>query len=115
MAGRLRLDFKANVPPEVMVEVGRSIKRQVEEKNQQLVIQISPDLPKVWADRTHVLQVLTNLVSNSYKYTPAGGQMLVTVEASENRWDAVGSRRVVHLWVQDNGIGVTEEDQKKIF
>ena len=115
MTGHLRLDFKAIVLPEVIEEVWWSIKRPVEEKNQQLVIQISPDLPKVWADRTHVLQVLTNLVSNAYKYTQAGGQVLVTVEAGENRWDAVGSRRVVHLWVQDNWIGITEEDQKKIF
>jgi signal transduction histidine kinase len=114
-AGRLRLDFTAIVLPEVMEEVGRSIKRQVEEKSQRLVIQISPDLPKVWADRTRVLQVLTNLISNAYKYTPAGGQVLVASEACENRWDAGGSRRVVHLWVQDNGIGITEEDQKKIF
>ena len=69
----------------------------------------------MWADRTRVLQVLTNLVSNAYKYTPAGGQGLVAAEASENHWDAVGSRQVVHFWVQDNGIGITEEDQKKIF
>jgi signal transduction histidine kinase len=114
-AGRLRLDFTAIVLPEVMEEVGRSIKRQVEEKSQQLVIQISPDLPKVWADRTRVLQVLTNLISNAYKYTQAGGLVLVASEVCENRWDAGGSRRVVHLWVQDNGIGITEEDQKKIF
>ncbi len=60
-------------------------------------------------------QVLVNLVSNAHKYTPAGGEIEVAAERCPNEWDANGAAEVVHIWVKDNGIGITEEDQRKIF
>jgi signal transduction histidine kinase len=60
-------------------------------------------------------QVLTNLVSNAHKYTPEGGTILLGAEATNNQWDPEGAKRVVHLWVRDNGIGIAIEDQTKIF
>jgi signal transduction histidine kinase/putative methionine-R-sulfoxide reductase with GAF domain len=114
-ANRLRLDFKPVEVGEVIDEVLRSAKRQVEDKRQTVELQLEPDLPQVWADRFRVGQVLTNLVSNAHKYTPEGGQMIVGAEATNNQWDPGGAKRVVHLWVRDNGIGINIEDQAKIF
>ncbi len=114
-ANRLRLDFKPVEVGEVIDEVLRSAKRQVEDKRQNVELQLEPNLPKVWADRFRVGQVLTNLVSNAHKYTTEGGQMIVGAEATNNQWDPGGAKRVVHLWVQDNGIGINIEDQAKIF
>jgi signal transduction histidine kinase len=113
-AGRLRLDFKAFGIKDVINEVVRSMRRQIEEKSQTLTIQL-PELPDVWADRTRVLQIVTNLVSNAHKYTPEGGLITAAAEMSANHWDAEGPRQVVHFWVQDTGIGIAEEDQEKIF
>jgi signal transduction histidine kinase len=93
----------------------RSTKRQVEDKRQSVEVQMLADLPEVWADRLRVGQVLTNLVSNAHKYTPDGGKILVGAEVAGNQWDPEGARQVVHLWVQDNGIGISIEDQAKIF
>jgi signal transduction histidine kinase len=59
--------------------------------------------------------VLVNLVSNAYKYTPEGGVLQVGVEEIANQWDPEGAVRVVHLWVKDNGIGLSLEDQQKMF
>jgi signal transduction histidine kinase len=98
-----------------MDEVLRSTKRQVEDKRQIIELQLIPNLPPVWADRLRVGQVLTNLVSNAHKYTPEGGKILVGAEATNNQWDPEGAKRVVHLWVKDNGIGISIEDQNKIF
>ena len=114
-AGRLRLDYKAVEVNELVDEVVRSIKRQVEDKKQGINVEMSPALPKVWADRTRLGQVLTNLVSNANKYTSEGGWLLIGAESSENHWDPEGARQVVHLWVKDNGIGINTEDQQKIF
>ncbi len=114
-AGRLRLDFKAFTLQDAVEEVARSLRRQVEDKKQQLEIQLEAGLPNIWADRMRVVQIITNLVSNAYKYTPAGGRILIAAESSDNHWDSEGARKVVHLWVQDNGIGINEEDQAKIF
>jgi signal transduction histidine kinase len=114
-AGRLRLDFKAMAFMDVVDETVRSTRKQIEEKGQMLTRNIPSDLPQVWADRTRLAQVLVNLVSNAQKYTPQGGQIQIAAEAADNQWDPVGSPRVVHVWVADNGIGINEEDQKKIF
>jgi signal transduction histidine kinase len=113
-AGRMRLDFKAFGIKEIVDEVLRSMRRQVEEKELALTVQI-PELPNVWADRTRILQIVTNLISNAHKYTPNGGQIIAAAETSTNHWDPDGPRQVVHFWVQDNGIGIAEEDQSKIF
>ena len=114
-AGRLKLEFKSTVLREVVDEVARSLQQQIKDKGQVLDITMPEDLPAVWGDRVRLLQVITNLMSNAYKYTPNGGYVYVSAEACENRWDAEGAPQVVHFWVRDTGIGINEEDQKKIF
>lgn len=114
-AGRLRLDFKALPLSSAIEEIVRSTRRQIEEKSQQLNIHIPADLPNLWADRTRLAQVLVNLVSNANKYTPQSGVIEVAAEVCQNQWDPTGSPQVVHVWVKDSGIGISQEDQKKIF
>jgi signal transduction histidine kinase len=114
-ANRLRLEFKPVAVEEIVEEVLRSTRRQVEDKRQSIELQLSSSLPLVWADRLRVGQVLTNLISNAHKYTPEGGKIFVGAEATDNQWDPDGAKRVVHLWVRDNGIGINTEDQPKIF
>ena len=114
-ANRLRLDFKAVELAEVVDEVMRSSKRQIEDRKQSAVVNLPARLPKVWADRTRIAQIMTNLVNNANKYTPEGGVITVSAEKSANQWDPEGAAEVLHIWVQDNGIGISLEDQKKIF
>jgi signal transduction histidine kinase len=114
-AGRLRLDFKAVNIRDVLEDVLRSTRRQIEDKKQTVQLHLAEPISPVWADPVRVGQVLTNLVSNAHKYTPEGGQILIGAEEAENQWDPEGAPRVVHLWVKDNGIGISIEDQAKIF
>jgi signal transduction histidine kinase len=114
-AGRLRLEFRAVPLSDAISEVVRSAQRQIDEKKQKLELRIPSNLPPVWADRTRLVQILVNLVSNAIKYTPEEGQIVVGAELTENRWDPQGAPQVVHVWVQDNGIGISPEDQRKIF
>lgn len=114
-AGRLRLEYKATQASDLVDEVIRTFTRQLEDKKQKLELSIPANLPPMWADRTRVAQVLTNLVSNAHKYTPDEGVIQVNVEESPNQWDLDGAPRVIHLWVKDNGIGMTMEDQQKMF
>ena len=64
--------------------------------------------PMVDADRSALVQVLDNLVSNAVKYSPEGGEVSVYVEPLE------GSP-MVRLSVTDTGPGLTREDQQKLF
>ncbi|MBK8781099.1 MAG: GAF domain-containing protein [Anaerolineales bacterium] len=114
-AGRLRFEYKATSAADLVDEVVRTMRRQIDEKKQTLDIVIPANLPPMWSDRIRVGQVLTNLLSNAYKYTPESGVLQVGVEESENHWDADGAPRVIHLWVKDDGIGMTVEDQQKMF
>jgi signal transduction histidine kinase len=114
-AGRLRLEYKPVDVREVLEEVIRSTRRQVEDKRQGIDLNLPARLPPVWADRLRMGQVLTNLISNAHKYTSEGGKILVGAEVTNNQWDPEGARQVVHLWVRDNGIGISIEDQAKIF
>jgi signal transduction histidine kinase/putative methionine-R-sulfoxide reductase with GAF domain len=114
-AGRLRLDFKPVDAREVVDEVIRSTRRQLEDKKQVVEVNLPAKLPDVWADRTRLGQVLTNLISNAHKYTPEEGNIIVGADLTANQWDPEGAARVVHLWVRDTGIGISAEDQSKIF
>jgi signal transduction histidine kinase len=113
-AGRLRLDFASIPVSEVVEEVIRSTRAQIEDKKQKLTITIPDDLPPMWGDRTRLIQILTNLVSNAYKYTQVEGEIAISAECTENVWDE-GSPKVIHLLVKDTGYGITPENQKKIF
>jgi len=72
-------------------------------------IQLGNDVPEelvVEGDSVRLEQVLTNLVDNAFKFTPAEGR--VTVGAADLGAEA-------ELWVTDTGIGIAPEDQDKIF
>ncbi len=114
-AGRLRLDFAPIRLAEVVQEVERSTRRQIEDKGQMLALSLPDDLPPLWADRGRLVQVLVNLVSNAHKYTESGGKISVGGIRSANAWDDQGPVEVVHIWVQDTGLGIAPEDQSKIF
>jgi signal transduction histidine kinase len=114
-SGHLKLEFKAVQISDVVDEVQRAQQHNVNEKNQTLEIRIPEDLPAVWGDRTRLVQILINLVSNANKYTPEEGRIIIEAEHTENRWDPDGAPEVVRISVIDNGLGMTPEDQAKIF
>jgi signal transduction histidine kinase len=100
---------------DIAENVVRSTRRQIDDKKQTIEIQLPEDLPQIWADRTRLEQILINLVSNANKYTQESGTISIIAEKSPNQWDPQGPPEVVHIQVKDNGIGMTPEDQKKIF
>ncbi len=69
-------------------------------------LEIPDSLPPMWADKGRMAQVLTNLLTNALKYTPAGGS--VTVSARQ-------TARGIELSVVDTGVGVRLEHQGRIF
>jgi signal transduction histidine kinase len=114
-AGRMDLKFKKIDVYDLAEIVVRSNTRQLEEKQQTIEVVLPENLPNIWADRVRTEQVLVNLVSNAHKYTQEGGHIIIQAEKAENQWDPQGSPFVVHMWVKDNGYGISPEDQKKIF
>ncbi len=64
----------------------------------------------VFADADRILQVVNNLISNAIKFTPAGGRIVVRAK----RFEEPGKNTVV-VEVEDNGNGISKEDQRRIF
>lgn len=97
------LDLYALVK-EVMKEIRRiSI---AEDKPMQFNIDLPVNLPHISGDPDRVRQILVNLLSNAYHYTPADG--MVNLEAH-----VVGAD--VQVDIQDNGVGIPQIDQDRIF
>lgn len=67
-------------------------------------------LARVSADPLRIIQVLTNLISNSIKFTPAGGK--IEVSAKMGRHEHKGT---VIFTVKDSGCGIPPEDADRIF
>lgn len=105
-SGRMQFENKDFDILEVVEEVLATFREAVESKEQTLAVEIEDDLPPVHADPTRISQVLSNLVSNAHKYTPAGGK--ITIRAGYNHKHA-------KIAVSDTGIGISTENQANLF
>ena len=87
---------------------------RLSEKNQTLVFNVDPLIPaRVITDEQRLAQVITNLIGNSIKFTPDEGK--ISLEAK--RLDDCGNAGscVIEMRVTDTGIGISEEQQSKLF
>lgn len=80
---------------------------QAQGARRRFVIAVPPDLPPLLVDRDAVERILTNLVSNAVKYSPAGSEIRLVARA------AVGA--AVEMSVEDEGEGIPEDALPRIF
>jgi signal transduction histidine kinase len=88
---------------------------EIEERGLELRLGVPEGLPLVRGDRTRLVQVLTNLVSNAYKYTLEG---FIEIQAEAVELLAPGNGHLanfVRCSVRDSGIGISEADQERLF
>lgn len=69
---------------------------------------------EVEADPDRLTQVVTNLVGNAIKFTPSGGKITVEVDPHYIAPE-ISEEPCIVISVQDTGVGIAEEDQKRIF
>ena len=73
-----------------------------------LSLDVPKKLPPVFGDMERVRQILSNLVFNSYHYTPENGTITVHIHT-------LNGGNQVQVDVEDNGVGIAREDQERIF
>jgi two-component system phosphate regulon sensor histidine kinase PhoR len=105
-SGRISLTLQEVSIAELVGEVITRLEPLANEAGIMLCKVIAPGLPSIQADRTRLLQVLTNLVENAIKFTPTGGK--ISLEALDNVTQ-------VQVRVSDTGIGITPGEREKIF
>jgi signal transduction histidine kinase len=104
--GRMKLELQPVRLAAIVDEVVRLMHHEFETRQQTLSVNVPTDLPPVRADRARLAQVLTNLLGNAYKYTPEGGAISVRAEIQAE---------TVLCSVGDTGIGISSQDQEKLF
>jgi signal transduction histidine kinase len=109
-SGRIKLEVGQVYIREVVDEVLQSLHTQIEEKNLSVQIDIPKTLPPIWADYGRLVQVLTNLISNAYKYTLPDGNIYVIADTVNGT-----GQKELSVRVKDTGLGISEEDQKQLF
>lgn len=105
-AGHLALERR---PQDAVILISKAavmFERMAEERSLRLVLDVPDQLPQVEADGERVLQVLSNLIGNALKFTPAGGEIRLGAEAGEGQ---------VRISVADTGTGIPAEQLLHVF
>jgi signal transduction histidine kinase len=88
------------------------LERALTERQQTIKTVNLESLPPIGADAQRVYQILKHLIVNAIKYTPDGGQIIVSGQALAAARTMPDS---VQLTVEDTGVGIAPEDQEKVF
>ena len=108
-----RFDYKKNVWNKIKLNIDDLAKQVVEnmqyvaqEKKHNLKCVVNMVPGPVFVDKDGIQQVMINILSNSIKYTPEGGEITVYIGAAGGK---------AYLKFVDNGMGIPEKDLKRIF
>ncbi len=104
-SSRLNLVFQRLQLARLIEEAKENMAPLAAEKDIKLVAKIQK-LPRIPVDKDRIIQVLTNLISNAIKFTPAKGT--ITIEAAKQKDDVLIS-------VKDTGRGMVEKDVRRLF
>jgi signal transduction histidine kinase len=97
-------------PVDLRALIGETVDRlqaDLERKRMTLTQQIATDLPLIDIDPKRIGQVLMNLLSNAQKYSDTGGNLTVRAFQRDSQY--------VEVQVEDTGIGLTPEQQSRLF
>jgi signal transduction histidine kinase len=106
-SGRLNIEVEENVRiQQVLDEVLPSMQAEIDKREHKLTIDIPEKLPGLKCDPQRLSQILINLISNAYKYTPNGGKITITAAADTG---------MVRCDIADSGVGMNADEQAKLF
>ena len=102
--GTMNLNLQAELLSDVIYEALNHINRKsIEHK---ITVSEEDDMMVAKMDAKLIMQVIINLVDNAIKYTPIGSQILISTKKRENK---------IIVEVSDNGKGIPDEQQEKLF
>ena len=108
-----RYDNNKKITKKEKFDLGELVKKcqdklaiEIKKKGHKVNCFVTADVPPVYADKDDIARVVLNILTNSIKYTPNGGEIKIYVGFVYN--DA-------YIKIFDNGIGIPEEDLNRIF
>lgn len=104
--GQLRLHYELVDVHKVLKEVIKIMKIQVHAKSGEIFMEFEARDNYVRADRTHITNVFTNVIDNANKYCPK--EPVIRVSTKD-------TGKGILVSIEDNGIGISKANQKKVF
>jgi PAS domain S-box-containing protein len=105
-AGRLRVQRAQLSARELVLEAVETQRSLATSSQLKLELDLQGELPEVCGDRSRLLQVFENLITNAIKFTKAGGRITV---------GAASMKAEVLFWVSDTGCGISRESLPHVF
>ena len=104
-SGRVELDIQVVSVLKIVEQVSNSMRKEFHDRGLTLRVDVPPELPEIFGDPARISQILINLLSNAHKYTREGGAILRVRPGTRN----------LQVDVIDTGVGISLEDQDKLF
>lgn len=124
-SGQVALRLRPASVTDIIAPPVERLRAQAERAQLALIVHTDPDLPPVLADIERLQQVVTNLVHNAIKFTPAGGSITVRaalgsegripLAARPTRPFIAGQWPVIIVEVVDTGVGIPAKDLPRVF
>ncbi|MBU0467737.1 MAG: hypothetical protein KKF78_04770 [Candidatus Omnitrophica bacterium] len=105
-SGRVEMKFNECDISRMIESVHDLLTPQLKDKRINWVTELAPNVPKLFLDTSHFERVFINLVSNAIKFTPEEGTISITASLNDD---------IVTVGVSDTGIGISEQDIKRLF
>ncbi len=87
-------------------------------RKQDVITNLDPTLPMYYGDRLRLIQMLTNVIGNSIKFTPDGGKVIISTRLRRilkpNLVNQI-HQNAIEIAISDTGIGISPDDQVKVF
>ncbi|MDI6791703.1 MAG: ATP-binding protein [bacterium] len=90
----------------IFEEIVESFKLLADNRGIKIEIDLSSEIPPILSDPGKIKNILSKLLDNAVKFTPSGGIIIIGAKEAD---------KDVEFFVSDTGIGIREEDQKRIF
>jgi signal transduction histidine kinase len=111
-ANKLELAYSEFHFREILTGIVNEASVRAGEKHQDITVHVNENVPQfITCDELRLSQVITNLLTNAVKFTPENGH----IEVSAEKLDEKDGEITLQIEVADTGIGISHEQQKKLF
>ncbi|MEL1241986.1 response regulator [Flavobacterium flavipallidum] len=122
-AGKVEIYPENTVTERIFTDMEGLFKTQMQKKNIRFETKITEKCPReIYNDVGKIEQILKNFLSNALKFTPDGGTVSMTFDVPADDWNYSNPKlselkktEIISIAIKDNGIGISEENKKKLF